>query len=133
MNMFTKKPEDETEGKSPETPATVKPEEKVETASEPVAEESDTKVRYACPKIPNLKIGRFQFEKGVLEISPEEAEKFDKLLSGTTPRTRQVVGKVDKQAGEAVAQAYLNRNGGRMIRGGDDTSKSVPAPRPTAE
>lgn len=125
MNMFTKKPDDEAEGENPNTTAKTndKPDEsKVESTDE---------VQYACRGIPRLKIGRFQFEAGVLRLSPEDDEAFTELLSGCDPSIRQAITKVDRTAGDAVAKAFLDRNGGRMIRGGDDTSQSVPAPRPS--
>lgn len=114
-------------------PETAKPPESdppVRTA-EPVVKESDFKVQYASPQIARLRIGKFQFENGVLTIKNEEdAEIFAKLLEGATIRTRQSVSKIDRAAGEAIAEKFLASSRGQMIRGGDTSANFPPAATP---
>lgn len=116
-NMFAKKPEDGNESGGSETP---KPEPKA----------SDSLVAYAAPSIPSLKIGRFQFKHGRLQVTPEEAELLDKLLAGASLRTRAAVTKIDHEAGEAVAQRLRQQTEGGMIRGGETSDSSPAAPKP---
>lgn len=120
-----------TESKPPVEAAPAKePEPQVETA-EPVVKESNFEAKYASPQIARLRIGKFQFENGVLTIKNEkDAELFESLLAGATIRTRQCVSKIDREAGEKIAAQFLASSRGQMIRGGDTTANMPPAATP---
>jgi hypothetical protein len=119
-------------GKPPATtPTESKPVVEERAPDEPVRKESGFEVQYASNKISRLRIGKFQFEHGVLTIDNEEdAAQFEKLLEGATVRTRQSVTKVDRAAGEKVAEQFLAASRGQMIRGGETSSSSPPAATP---
>jgi hypothetical protein len=116
-------------GKS-HTPATEESKPAVE--AEPAKVEKEPfEVRYASPQIARLKIGKFQFEHGVLVIDNEkDAELFANLLDGASVRTKQRVTRIDREAGEAIASKFLASSRGQMIRGGDTSTSSPPAATP---
>lgn len=117
-------------GRKPETPTTLEPEPVVNSAESPPAEATENdKVRYASSSIQRLKIGRFQFENGVLDVPMDQVEAFEKLLAGASLRTKAAVSKIDIDAAEAIARKFL-RNRGGMTRGGDHTGNLLNAPIP---
>lgn len=95
-----------------------------------VGDEQEGRVQYASPNIARLKVGPYQFENGVLSIESEKAEHFEKLLSTSTARTQQAVRKIDRESGEAVARAFLNKTQGTRTSGVDTTANTVGAPTP---
>lgn len=94
------------------------------------AEPEDGGVQYASPGIQRLAIGPYEFENGVLTVRGDDVEKFEHLLSHSSPSIQQEVMKIDREAGEAVAARFLNKNGGTMLRGGDHTGLGTQAPNP---
>ena len=85
-------------------------------------EPEDGRVAYTSHPITNYKIGDFQFDKGQLFLTPEDAEKFDELLNSLPPVERVNIRKVDVAAGERFAKAFLES---RSVRG-VDTSTNTP-------
>jgi outer membrane protein OmpA-like peptidoglycan-associated protein len=104
--------------------------ETVDTVPARVNEEDKKTVQYACPSISRMRIGRFQFENGQLQVTPEDAEELDKMLATASARTQQAVQKIDRQGAEAVARRFLEQNKGGMFRGGDTTANTT-APNPS--
>lgn len=94
-------------------------------------EGAEDEVQYTSTPISKLRVGPYQFSNGVLRLKPEAAEKFEQLLKKAAIRTQQVVRKIDRSAGEAVARRFLEKNGNRTVRGGDTSDKAPPAPTPT--
>jgi len=117
----------------PETPVASVQDAPLNTApNEPEASTEESQVEgatYSARGIPNLRIGKWQFENGRLSVPADEVEKFDKLLTQVDRRTQSAVHKIDVAGGEEVARRYRESQGA-MKRGGDDTSNVVPAPNP---
>lgn len=90
-------------------------------------------VQYVSPQIARLRVGRFQFENGRLTLDKKAAGDFEKLLATASTRTQQAVRKIDREAGEAVAQRFVAANKGHMTRGGETTASSAPAPKPSEQ
>lgn len=98
---------------------------------EKTVEPAEFEVRYASTQIARLRIGRFQFEHGVLILcNKDDTERFEKLLAAATLRTQQSVRKIDKAAGEEIAKNFLASSRGQMIRGGDTSATTPPAATP---
>jgi hypothetical protein len=93
-------------------------------------ERDDGAVQFTCPNIARLAIGHFEFQNGQLSLSPEDADKFREQLNTAPPQIQSQVFEVDRDAGEAAARRYLEKNGGRMVRGGETTASTPPAPVP---
>lgn len=95
--------------------------------------EDNKSVQFTCPGIARLAIGHFEFSNGLLSLTPENAEKFRAQLAGAPQQIQSQVFEVDREAGEAAARRYLEQNGGRMVRGGETTASTPPAPVPGAQ
>jgi hypothetical protein len=79
--------------------------------------------------IARLRLGKFQFDGGVLTLRGGDVERFEKLLATAHPRSQAAVRKIDRSAGEAVARAF---KAGQMSRGVDTSTGGVPSPKPHA-
>ena len=101
-------------------------------AAGPVLEGREDEVQYTSTPISKLRIGPFEFRNGVLRLKGDDVEKFEKLLKGAAIRTQQVVRKIDRSAGEAVARRFLEQNAGKRVRDVDTSDASPDAPRPSA-
>lgn len=97
-----------------------------------VREGAEDEVQYTSTPIAALKIGRFQFTNGVLRLSGDDVETFEKLLKGSAIRTQQVVRKIDRRGGEAVARRFLESTQGTKTSGVDTSDRGPQAPRPQA-
>jgi hypothetical protein len=95
--------------------------------------EDDKSVSYAAPGVPNFRIGPYQFERGVLNLTPEDAEKFDNLIGQCSPQIQHAVYKVDAEAGERVARRLKALNEGRMVQGGETSGHAPQAPNPAEQ
>jgi len=93
-------------------------------------EGAEDEVQYTSTPIARLKIGPYQFENGVLRLKSDAAEKFEELLAKSAIRTQQVVRKIDRAGGEAVARRYLETTQSRSNRGFDTSDKGPKAPTP---
>lgn len=99
-----------------------------------VPEGQEDTVQYTSTPIAALRLGRFQFENGVLRLQPgKDVEDFEKILKGSSIRTQQVVRKIDRSGGEAVARRYLEQNKGTQTSGVDTSDKGPRAPNPAKE
>lgn len=96
-----------------------------------VAEGHEDTTQYTSTPIAALKIGRFQFENGVLRLkNGKDVEEFEKLLAQGSIRTQQVVRKIDRSAGEVVARRYLEQNKSQSRSGVDTADRGPRAPVP---
>lgn len=78
---------------------------------------------YVSKPIARFKLGRFQFEDGVLRLeSEEDVAEFDALLDKQPPFLRQKVKKSTQEMAEAVAASFLKS---RMVSGVDTTGNST--------
>lgn len=109
------------------------------------AEAPDTKeesVQYTS-RIARLRIGRFQFEGGVLTVPAnrttrlengeevdnfDSAEDFEALVRQVHPRTQAAIRKIER--GEGVIAKPLNLEG-RSVRGVDTTARGPQSPKPS--
>ena len=87
-------------------------------------------VQYTSTPIAALRIGPYQFENGVLRLHNDQVEDFEKLLKAGSIRTQQVVRKIDRSAGEAVARRYLEQNKSQSRSGVDTADRGPRAPTP---
>jgi hypothetical protein len=90
----------------------------------------EERVQFTCPNIARLAIGHFEFKNGQLSLTPDEADKFREQLNTAPLQIQSQVFEVDREAGEAAARRYLEKNGGRMVRGGETTAATPAAPVP---
>jgi hypothetical protein len=97
-----------------------------------VLEGREDEVQYTSTPISKLRIGPFEFKNGVLRVKGDDVDRFEKLLRGAGMRTQQVVRKIDRSAGEAVARRFLEQNAGRRVRNVDTSDAGGQAPRPSA-
>lgn len=65
-------------------------------------------VTYTSHPISNFRIGRFQFENGVLNLENGDAADLDSLLANADPRTKATVNKIDTSAADRIAASYQN-------------------------
>jgi hypothetical protein len=80
--------------------------------------------------ISKLRVGRFQFQNGVLRLKGEDVEAFEKLLGASALRTQQVIRRVDRSSGEVVARRYLEQNKSRSTRDVDTSDRGPLAANP---
>lgn len=85
--------------------------------------------QYASPSIPRLKVGRFQFENGVLRVPNEDVEGFEKLVNASSSLVKQSISSIDREGGEAVARKFLDSQG-KMKSGPSTSADIVQAPNP---
>lgn len=64
-------------------------------------------VSYTSHPIENLSIGQFRFEKGLLTLSGDDVEVFDKLLATLPPQEASRVKKLDVNAAEDLVRKLL--------------------------
>lgn len=102
-------------------------------AGDEVPEGHEDTVQFTSTPIASLRIGRFQFENGVLRLPAEEAEEFEKLLEQAAIRTKQVVRRIDRSGGEAVARRYLETTKSRSNAGVDTSDRGGRAPQPSEQ
>lgn len=72
---------------------------------EPNPEPTETFEFFSCAPLDRLKIGRFNFDKGQLKLTEEDAVEFEELMKKVDPRTRQKVKKIDVRAAEAYLRS----------------------------
>lgn len=88
-------------------------------------EERSDLVQYSCHPIRTLSFGtQFKFENGVLTLTPEDAEVFEKMLEGSDTRTRYQVKKIDATLAESIVRSLLISGATKSIdsvAGGDTT------------
>lgn len=80
---------------------------------------------YSSHPIAKYRIGRFQFERGVLTLEDADAEEFDALLATQPQTVKRRIKKADQAAAESIARSFLQS---RMVAGVDTTANSVAAP-----
>lgn len=86
---------------------------------EPVAESSDAQlVIYTSHPVMNFEVGGYQFSRGQLKLTAEEAEGFDAFLATMPPIERASVRKIDVAAGNRIAEGFLQS---RSVRGVDSS------------
>lgn len=114
-------------------PQTNQPSQEPTTASDqqsPEAPKSDDSVVFTSHPIERFAIGRrWQFAKGILKLTPEEAKEFESDLAKQPHVVKNKVRKVDVHAAEKVAAEFLRS---RMTTGVDTTGNSTPSPKPNA-
>lgn len=93
-------------------------------------EGAENEVQFTSTPIARLRVGRFQFENGVLRLKAGDAEEFRKLLGKSAIRTQQVVREIDRAGGEAVARRYIEQTQSRSTREVDTSDNAPPAARP---
>ncbi len=81
--------------------------------------------------IGRLRIGKFEFTNGVLNLKGDDVGGFEKLLETAHPRTQQAVRKIDREAGEAVAKRFVTES--KMSRGVDTSDNGPQSPKPAAQ
>lgn len=100
-------------------------------AGDSVPEGREDEVQFTSTPIARLKLGRFQFENGVLRLKPKDAEEFEKLLGNAALRTQQTVRRIDRSAGEVVARRFLEQTKSKSVQGVDTSDRTArTAPRP---
>lgn len=85
--------------------------------------------QYSSHPIARLKLGRFQFERGVLSLDATDETEFDKLLATQPVTIRGRVHKISVAGAERVAASFKQS---RMYAGIDTTHNSVQAVDPAA-
>ena len=80
--------------------------------------------QYSSHPVARLKLGRFQFERGVLVVHAEEEAEFDTLLASQPATIRGRVHKVSVDAAERVAASFKQS---RMYAGIDTTMNTIQA------
>lgn len=80
--------------------------------------------QYSSHPVARLKLGRFQFERGVLTIPAEDEPEFDKLLAAQPATIRGRVKKVSVDAANRVAASFKQS---RMYAGIDTTRNTIEA------
>lgn len=116
-NVDLKKPEGETgDGELNQNPPQTEGPSEGATQAESAAEPTGVTYPHLYhSSIPNLGIGRFQFEKGALKFETDaEAAEFDTLLSGIDSFTSSKVRKLDPQAAEAIVRQHLESKASRV-------------------
>lgn len=93
-------------------------------------EEQEGFVQYASPSIPRLKVGRWQFENGVLRVPIEDKEAFEKLLNSSSGLVKQAVSSIDREGGEAVARRFIEQTQSKMTQGPSTSQSTPPAADP---
>jgi hypothetical protein len=83
-------------------------------ADEVEVEELDPRtVLYSCHPIMNYDLGpRFQFTKGVMKLTPEDAEDFDAFHKTLPLREQNEIRKITNEGAEAVIAQFLELQGG---------------------
>lgn len=84
----------------------------------------EANVLYSSNRIPNYRLGRYQFTKGVLKLTPSEAAKFDALLAKSGPRAKATVTKIDVDAANRVSAQFKEST---RVRGVDTAGLGVNA------
>lgn len=97
-----------------------------------VPEGEEDKTQYTSTPIASFRLGRFQFENGLLSLNSKDAGEFEKLLSGASPRDQATIRKIDRNRGEAIARKFSELHGS-ATQGIDTTSNGTPSPTPRAE
>lgn len=73
-------------------------------------------VMYSSHPLATFSIGtRWRFEKSILKVSPEEAEKIDAFLLKADSRTKQLVKKVDVKLAEARIREWTKAQATKSI------------------
>lgn len=98
-----------------------------------VREGAEDEVQFTSTPISALRIGPYQFENGVLRLKGDDVDKFEKLLDTASIRTKQVIRRIDRNGGEAVARRFLESTKGTRTSGVDTSDRGVQAPRPAGE
>lgn len=80
---------------------------------------------YSSSPSENYRVGRFQFEKGILRLDAEDAAEFDKIVEGLPPLEQNGIRKIDREAGEKVARTFLQTR----MNSGIDTTANTDLPR----
>ena len=83
-------------------------------------------VIYTSHPTARFKLGRFQFERGVLKLSGDDAKEFDALMETQPGPIQLKVKRSTQHAAEAVARNFL---GARQVAGVDTTANSAAAPQ----
>lgn len=83
----------------------------------------DDSVRYTSHPISNFRFGKYQFEKGILTLKPDEAAAFEELLSKASDRTKGRVRKIDPGKAAAIGRSFLESRRTRGV----DTSRPGPS------
>lgn len=93
------------------------------------APQPDDSVTYTSHPIDNFRIGRdWQFSKGVLKLSPEKAEKFDKVLEDQPASIRGRIRKIDAAAADKLARQFISS---RRTQGVDTSANGPQSPEPS--
>ena len=79
---------------------------------------------YTSHPVDKFKIGRFQFERGVLNLDEKDSKEFDELLAAQPISVSRKVKKLDSSMADQIAKAFQR---GRMSQGVDTTANSVEA------
>lgn len=80
---------------------------------------------YSSHPIAKYRIGRFQFERGVLTLEGADVEEFDALMTTQPQTVKRRIKKANQAAAESIARSFLQS---RMVAGVDTTANSVEAP-----
>jgi hypothetical protein len=82
----------------------IKPKTEESKAEETPAETSAT---YTSHPVENFRLGRYRFNKGLLTLTGDEVEAFDKLLESLPPADKRRVRKLDVAAAEEFVRQRL--------------------------
>ncbi len=91
----------------------------LEVALDPPAPEYTT---FSSSPISRLRVGRFQFDKGMLRLTGDDLTDFEKLMESMPTLTQVQVKKINLGAANAVAESFLESRRHRGV----DTSENRP-------
>lgn len=100
-------------------------------AGDTVPEGHEDTTQYSSFPISRLRLGSYQFEGGLLRLkNGEEVEKFESLLTGLDPATRNSVKVIDRASGVAVAKAFQATQS-KSTQGVDHSGNGPTSPKPS--
>lgn len=85
-------------------------------------EPSDGEVQFSSHPIAKFRIGRFQFDRGLLRLSGDDLTAFRALMEKASPRDQALVTEIDPRAADTVARSFLESRRTRGV----DTSEDRP-------
>lgn len=82
----------------------------------------DGEVQFSSHPIAKFRIGRFQFDRGILRLSGDDLADFRKLMEKASPRDQALVTEINPEAANTVAKSFLESRRTRGV----DTSEDRP-------
>jgi hypothetical protein len=98
-----------------------------QSVEQEVSEGNEDNVQYTS-RIARYRIGRFQFEGGVLTLKGDDVGDFEELMSKASPRSQNAVRKIERAEG---VRAVPMKFGSTSSRGIDTTRNGPRSPAPS--